>query len=133
MPLLNREVTKTYKIPGTDIVLEKGTAIKIPMYALHQDEKYFSNPGKFNPSRFFQENCIGKSFAEMPFFPFGDGPRNCIGMRLGKLQSKIGAVFILKDFNYTLADAMDRKGITFSPVHPVLAPVGGIHLEVEKR
>lgn len=133
VPLLNREVTKPYKIPGTNIVLKKGIAIKIPMYALHQDEKYFPNPRKFDPSRFFEENRVGKTFDQMPFFPFGDGPRNCIGMRMGKLQSKIGAVFILKDFNLTLADVQDEKGIEFSPVSILLAPVGGINLNFEKR
>lgn len=82
LPLINRECSKPYQIPGTSIVLQKGTAVKIQIYSLHQDEKYFPNPDKFDPSRFFEENRIGKSFAEMPFAemlkrenPFGIGPR----------------------------------------------------------
>lgn len=56
-----------------------------------------------------------------------------LGMRLGKLQSKIGAVSILKDFKFTLADALNGKKIRFASAGLIIAPVGGINLKVEKR
>jgi cytochrome P450 family 6 len=51
-PILNRECTKDYKIPGTDVVLEKGMTTVIPIYALHRDPKYYPEPERFDPERF---------------------------------------------------------------------------------
>lgn len=77
---MNRECTKDYKVPGTDITIEKGTSIFIPAFALQRDEKYYPEPEKFDPERFSNENKSQKTFNEMPYLPFGDGPRNCIGL-----------------------------------------------------
>lgn len=71
VPTLNRVCTKEYRIPGTKIVLEKGTAIMIPAFSLQRDAKYYPNPETFDPSRFFSENKQGKSIVDMPFLAFG--------------------------------------------------------------
>ncbi|XP_075213870.1 cytochrome P450 6k1-like [Lycorma delicatula] len=47
-----RYCTKDYKIPETDVVIEKGTIINIPVVGFHKDPQYFPNPEKFNPDRF---------------------------------------------------------------------------------
>lgn len=72
---MSRECTKDYIIPGTDKVIEKGLMVVIPVAALHKDPKYFPEPEKFNPDRFQDMNAIPKGV----FFPFGAGPRICIG------------------------------------------------------
>lgn len=74
VPTLNRVCTKEYRIPGTKIVLEKGTSIMIPAFSLQRDEKYYPNPTEFDPSRFFSENKQGKSIVDMPFLAFGKFP-----------------------------------------------------------
>lgn len=66
-----------YKIPGTDVVVEKGTGILIPAYGLHNDPDYFPEPEKFDPDRFSDENR-GRIPSHV-YLPFGEGPRNCIG------------------------------------------------------
>lgn len=70
-PLLARQCTKDYKIPGTKTVIEKGTVVQVPVYAIQNDPKYYPNPRKFDPSRFSEENK--KTFIEMPYLPFGEG------------------------------------------------------------
>jgi cytochrome P450 family 6 len=55
VPTLNRDCTKDYKIPGTDVVLEKGMPTFIPVYALHHDPKYYPEPERFDPERFNEE------------------------------------------------------------------------------
>lgn len=65
--MLNREVTQTYTIPNTDVVLEKGTQIVIPIAAIQRDPKYFPNPDEFIPDRFNAENSEGKTFVTRPY------------------------------------------------------------------
>lgn len=133
-PFINRQCTKNYQIPGTDTVIEKGIVVQIPVYGIQNDEKYYPHPKKFDPSRFFVENCKNKTFAEMPYMPFGDGPRNCIGIKLGKMETKIGIVLMLKNFSYTLGDQhVGKEELEISPTSFVMAPKCSIKLNVHSR
>lgn len=76
VPILNRVCTKSYNIPETDVNIEMGTAVIIPVLALHRDAKFYPEPEKFIPERFHPSNC--KSFEERPYIPFGEGPRACM-------------------------------------------------------
>lgn len=128
LAILNREVNKAYKIPGTDTILEPGTTVLIPMLGLQMDSKYFENPKKFQPERFLED----KTFIERPYLPFGDGPRACIGTRLAKMQTKVGLALMLQKFNYELADSMKGE-LVISPKLNITAPIGGINLKVKRR
>lgn len=92
---LNRICTKDYKIPGSNVTIEKGTAILIPCFSLQRDDTFYPGPLHFDPTRFYSENKKGKTLIDMPFLPFGDGPRSCIGQRLGKMSVKMGLATIL--------------------------------------
>lgn len=74
---VERICTRDYKIPDTDVVLEKNTILQIPVWALQMDPEYFENPEEFNPERFSPENK--KNILQCTYAPFGEGPRNCIG------------------------------------------------------
>lgn len=99
-PLLDRVATADYKIPETDIVIEKGTPIYIPLCGLQRDPRYFSDPDQFDPDRFSDENK--GNIKQFTYMPFGEGPRNCVGMRLGELQSAMGIITVIKDFEVSL-------------------------------
>jgi cytochrome P450 family 6 len=72
-----RVCTKPYRIPRTDITLEKGIQIFIPVFALHYDPQYYPNPERFDPERFSDEEK--KNRPQYSYLPFGEGPRICIG------------------------------------------------------
>jgi len=44
-----RHCTKAYTLPGTNVVIPKGTRIAIPIRQVQRDPKYYPNPMKFNP------------------------------------------------------------------------------------
>ncbi|XP_060518301.1 probable cytochrome P450 6a20 [Cylas formicarius] len=98
--LLPRICTQRYKIPGTDVVLDKGDEIMIPLAGVQYDPKYFPEPEKYDPERFNEESIASRP--SITFIPFGEGPRQCIGLRFGFLQSKVGIAAIIKNFKVTL-------------------------------
>jgi cytochrome P450 family 6 len=72
-----RECTKPYRIAGTDVTLEKGIRVFIPVMGLHYDPRYYPDPQRFDPERF---SDLGKSSRQQyVYLPFGEGPRTCIG------------------------------------------------------
>lgn len=125
VPVLNRTCVKDYKIPGTNNVIEKGVEVFIPALALQMNEKYYDEPEKFKPERFLNE-----SSAEKIYLPFGDGPRNCIGMRMGKVQTKVGIVLMLLNYKYELKSKRDME---LDPKLFLLAPKDSVKLRVIKR
>lgn len=78
VPFLNRQCIKTYKAYENDLIIEEGTLLTISTLGLHYDPKNFPNPEIFDPERFSIQNKSNRS--SMCYLPFGDGPRNCIGL-----------------------------------------------------
>lgn len=76
LPILNRECTIDYKIPNSELIIKKGTAIIISLLGLSRDPEYFPDPELYRPERFSDEVPQYNSDA---YIPFGDGPRACIG------------------------------------------------------
>lgn len=133
LPMLNRTCVKEYKIPGTDKVIEKGTEIYISVLGMHRDELFYDEPNKFDPLRLSEGITAGKNLVTRPYLPFGDGPRNCIGMRLGKLQTKVGLISMLHKFKYELDDQLKHGDLEIDPRHFLLQPRDDIFLRVSKR
>lgn len=80
---LVRVCTKQFRVPGTNLDLDVGTAVLIPVYAIHHDPQYYPEPDTFNPDRFAKDSDGGGGDNGRPagvYLPFGDGPRICIGM-----------------------------------------------------
>lgn len=127
---LNRTSSEAWPIPNTNMIVERGTGIIIPVHALHMDAKYYPDPERFWPERFDPNHEAFKT--KRPYMPFGEGPRNCIAMRLGKMQTKVGLVCMLQEFWYELAGNTKRP-IVFHPKSFLLAPVGGVNLRVTRR
>lgn len=49
IPSSIRKCIKDYKIPGTGLVIPKGTKIDLPTYSLHHDPEYYPEPDRFDP------------------------------------------------------------------------------------
>lgn len=132
-PIATRKCTNNYKIPDTNVIIEEGTSIFFSTLGLQYDDKYYDEPKKFKPERYSDSQKTIKNFEEMPNLVFGDGPRNCIGMRLGKLQSKIAIVLLLNKFRFELDDQHKNTELKLNPRSIVLAPINGLNLKVYSR
>uniref|UniRef100_T1GD08 Cytochrome P450 n=1 Tax=Megaselia scalaris TaxID=36166 RepID=T1GD08_MEGSC len=126
---LTRMTQEDYKVPNTKYVIEKGVMVMIPIDAIHYDEDIYPEPNKFDPDRFTEENM--KTRHPMTWLPFGDGPRNCIGLRFGKMQAKIGLISLLSKFKFSVCPETENP-VTLNPRTFILSPLEGINLKVER-
>ncbi|CAG2102994.1 unnamed protein product [Medioppia subpectinata] len=98
------DVVLTDDTQGLSVRVEKGVVVEVPVYAIHHDPDYYPDPFAFKPDRFLPENR--HNIKPYTYLPFGDGPRNCIGMRFGLLMTKLALVNIIQHFHlYHVTDA----------------------------
>ncbi|KAE8749572.1 Cytochrome P450 CYP6 [Frankliniella occidentalis] len=130
VPFLNREAMRERTLPLTDLVLDKGTRLMIPVRALHMDPKHWEHPEEFNPERFTKDKVEARH--PMVYLPFGDGPRICIGMRMALIQMKMALMTILTRAEVALpADAPST--IKLSPHTITPTPVDTLKLVFTER
>lgn len=98
-----------YKIKGK-------TLIGVSFYELHRNPKYWDNPEEFNPERFLGEQ---KKESYKYFYPFGAGPRMCIGLGFAMYEMSLTLSYIVKKYKITSA----KKDIQINPLI-TLKPVG---------
>ncbi|XP_046751373.1 uncharacterized protein LOC124414469 [Diprion similis] len=130
VPVLNRECNREVELPGTGFVVPVGTPILFPVLGIHWDPEIYPSPEKFDPERFTEENIAKRH--RYAYLPFGEGPRNCIGMRFGLLQTKIGLITLLS--KYRLKPGPDTKSpLVMDTGNFLQMPLGGMKLRIEER
>jgi cytochrome P450 family 6 len=124
----SRKPSSDFKIPNSNLVIPAGVQIMIPSYALQRDPQYFPEPEKFDPERFLPENI--KKRSPYVYLPFSEGPRICIGMRFGMMQTKIGIVKLLQNYRFSTCKKTTIP-MKFVPSGNVLTPMNGMWLTIE--
>ena len=95
---LNRVAAQKHQLGNTGITINKGSVVNILVYAIHHNEEYYPEPEQFKPERFLPEN---RDLIEpYTYLPFGIGPRNCIGMRFGLLETKLALAKIITKYKF---------------------------------
>jgi cytochrome P450 len=78
-----REPKQTAELGGYRI--PEGSAIMLSQWAMHRSERYWDRPDAFDPDRWTRATDRPR----FTYFPFGGGPRHCIGKHLAKLEAKL--------------------------------------------
>ncbi|GBP46137.1 Cytochrome P450 6k1 [Eumeta japonica] len=81
MGWLDRIAGQDYKVDDK-LTIPRGTPVYVNAVGMHFSPEYFPDPFKFDPDRFLPEN--EGNIKPYSYMPFGDGPRNCIGMRFAQ-------------------------------------------------
>lgn len=55
------------------------------------------------------------------------------GMRLGKIQAKLGVCLLLRKFSFELGEQHVNKELVLDPISGVRAPISGINLRIKIR
>lgn len=92
------------------------TLIGVSFYELHRNPKYWENPEEFIPERFLGEQ---KKESYKYFYPFGAGPRMCIGLGFAMYEMSLTVSYIIKKYKVT----SNMKIIDVNPLI-TLKPVG---------
>ncbi|XP_054083610.1 cytochrome P450 6a22-like [Zeugodacus cucurbitae] len=126
---LTRVSVDDYKIPGTNITLEKGTRIHIPAKEIHYDPEIYEDPKEFRPERFNPEEVQKRH--PQAFLGFGDGPRNCIGLRFGRMQVRVGLITLLKSYRFSLSEKTPTE-LEISKYSIVLVPQAKVWMKAKR-
>ena len=92
VPNIGRELQAPMKIGGRE--LPKGVVIAPSIYLVHRRAELWPDPERFNPDRF--SDVRPNPYA---FFPFGGGPRRCLGAAFATYQMKIVLAEVLRRFD----------------------------------
>jgi len=109
-----------YRIPA-------GANIVMSQWIMHRNPRFFSEPEEFDPDRWGSSTC--QNLPRFAYFPFGGGPRQCIGASFATTE----AVLILA----TIARRYQLVSVEKTPVLPVpsltLRPKDPIPMRIEAR
>jgi cytochrome P450 len=105
---------------GSTLSIPRGTEIHTNFFAIHRDPDYWTEPDVFKPERFLMQPS--EPGVRKAFYPFGLGPRVCIGQTFALLETKIMLAMFLQNFEIKLVPGqkflVDMK-ITMHPRHGV--------------
>ena len=91
---VGREIVEDVEIGGS--VLPKGTQILTSQWVVHRDPRWFPNPEGFDPDRWLPERA--RSIPRFAYFPFGGGPRICIGNHFAMMEATLILALIVQRF-----------------------------------
>ncbi|KAI1355100.1 cytochrome P450 [Xylaria sp. FL0043] len=84
-------------------VIPSGTQVGVSIYALHHNEKYFSDPFTFRPERWLIEDQTTLSRMHSAFSPFSLGPRGCAGKAMAYLEASLVTAKTIWRFDFEAA------------------------------
>ncbi|XP_017019071.1 probable cytochrome P450 6a20 [Drosophila kikkawai] len=127
---LNRVTTQRYEHSNPKYSLEPGTGVIVPTLGIHHDPEFYPEPEKFIPERFDEDQV--RQRPACTFLPFGDGPRNCIGIKFGRMQVAVGMTLLIHNFKFELHPAGTKAPMEYRCNDILLSPKGGVHLKVTR-
>lgn len=123
--VVGREAVEPVELP--ELVVPPGTQLLLSPWVAHRDPRWFESPDRFMPERW--QGDLEKKLPRMAYFPFGGGPRICIGNHFAMLEA-------------TLVLSILVRAATFTPTRPfpprlvpsvTLRPDGPVEMRVALR
>ena len=106
-----------------------GTNIFVFQFLTQRDPRFFPNPDTFDPERWREDPVRTGKIPRFAYFPFGGGPRVCVGASFAMLEATLLLAMIQRKVHLELV-----PGHVVKPVASVtLRPQNGIHVTVHRR
>ena len=104
-----------------------GVIVILPTWVVHRDPRWFDEPEAFRPERWAGD--LARRLPRFAYFPFGGGPRQCIGNAFAMMEAVLILAAIAQRFRLTL---LPGQSVTPSP-SITLRPEPGPRMRVERR
>ena len=104
-----------YRVPA-------GATVLMSPWVMHRDPQHYDEPERFNPDRWLDERTTAA--AKFTYFPFGGGPRSCIGSSFAMMEAVLVLATIAQRFRVSLVPDYPIEPlptITLRPKHGVRA------------
>jgi len=107
--------------------LTKGMGVAMAQWVVHRDPRWYDAPEEFRPQRW--EGDLLKRLPKFAYFPFGGGPRQCIGNTFALMEATLILATIARKFRLRLVaghPVVPLASITLRPRH-------GVRVTLESR
>ena len=120
-----REAIEEVEIGGHR--LPRGTQIGMFQWSSHRDERHFTRPLAFEPERWL--DGLLHRLPRGAYYPFGGGPRLCIGNNFAMLE----AVLLLATIAREWRPQVDPRDVPRPQFSITLRPAGGVRATLRRR
>jgi cytochrome P450 len=124
--MIPREVVDPVELAGYTVA--RGSWIYAFPWVTQRDPRFFEEPEKFDPQRFAPGRV--EKIPQYAYFPFGGGPRVCIGNAFATMEMILILVSVLARFRVKLAP--DQGEVEPEPLIAI-RPKGGLRVSLERR
>jgi cytochrome P450 len=107
-------------VPGTDVLVSQ--------WVTHRDPRYFAEPERFLPERWL--DGLERRLPAFAYFPFGGGPRRCIGQTLALLEAGVVLATILRRW---IVSPAELSPVVPYPYQTSVRPRDGLRLTLSAR
>jgi cytochrome P450 len=97
-------------------LIKKGVNVWLSPWVMHRDPRFFSDPDRFDPDRW--QGGLAKKLPKFAFFPFGGGPRVCIGNAFAMMEAQLVTTLLVQRFRFEAVPGQTPKpepGFTLRP------------------
>jgi cytochrome P450 len=116
--MVGREPIEPVELGG--YAIPAGTTVFLPQWVIHRDARWFDDPEDFRPERW--ADGLMHRIHRYAYFPFGGGPRICIGNNFALMEAALVLATIARKYRLVLApDAViiPLPTMTLRPAHGV--------------
>lgn len=98
--------SRIHREPVDDVMIQghqipAGATVVLPQWVVHRDPRWYRDPLAFHPERWSDE--FRTRLPRLAYFPFGTGPRRCIGDRFARLEATLVLATILQRYHLELS------------------------------
>jgi cytochrome P450 len=105
-----------------DLQIPSGINVLMSQCVVHHDERWFAKPDEFRPDRWAEPGI--SQLPKYAYFPFGGGPRSCIGNQFAMFEMVLILATLVPPFRIRLDQMkpiLPRPAVTLRPSEPIHA------------
>jgi len=123
--VMGRQAARPTEVVGYPVA--RNVIVVMPTWIVHHDSRWFDEPETFRPERWADERV--RSLPRYAYFPFGGGPRQCVGNAFAMMEAVLILATIAQRYRLALVPG---QRVTPTP-YVTLRPEPGIRMVVTRR